>query len=179
MTASVTDSIAFFAQILMFGHVTWAPRLTNTGACCPMAVDAEGTLAVPMITVRYVTPSEREDMRPDIAQFASRTAAEHFGTDENITAVLVEAANPAGWFIAGQRPTEAGLSAFWLDIKITEHTQNKNATTAFVAAVYAGMNELLGPLHDECYVLAHAVDGDAYGYGGRTQNGRWVAGRPD
>jgi 4-oxalocrotonate tautomerase len=40
------------------------------------------------------------------------------------------------------------------------------------------MEKLLGPLHEESYVFVHAVDGDAYGYGGRTQNGRWAAAHP-
>jgi len=40
------------------------------------------------------------------------------------------------------------------------------------------MAALLGPLHEESYVLVHAVDGDTYGYGGRTQNGRWAAANP-
>jgi 4-oxalocrotonate tautomerase len=54
----------------------------------------------------------------------------------------------------------------------------KADTTAFVRAVFDGMSALLGPIHEESYVLVHAVDGDAYGYGGRTQNGRWAAANP-
>ena len=78
--------------------------------------------------------------------------------------MLVEEADPAGWFIAGRHPTEAGLSAFWLDIKITAGTNVKGETTAFVAAAFEGMQALLGPLHEESYVLVHAADGDAYGH---------------
>lgn len=133
---------------------------------------------MPMITVRYVTPKSRPELRPQIAALAARLGAEHLGKDQSVTAVLVEAADPEGWFIAGKRPTEAGLSAFWLDIKITAGTNNKAETTRFVRAAFEGMQELLGPLHEESYVLVHAADGDAYGYGGRTQNGRWAAAHP-
>jgi 4-oxalocrotonate tautomerase len=133
---------------------------------------------MPMITIRYVTPQPRDDLRPAIAALAARLGAECLGKDPGVTAVLVEAADPAGWFIAGKHPTEAGLSAFWLDIKITAGTNVKSDTTAFVAAAFAGMQALLGPLHEESYVLVHAADGDAYGYGGRTQNGRWAAAHP-
>lgn len=133
---------------------------------------------MPMITVRYVTPQARPELRPQIAALAARLSAEHLGKDPTVTAVLVEAADPEGWFIAGRRPTEAGLAAFWLDIKITAGTNIKTETTRFVQAAFASMRELLGPLHEESYVLVHAVDGDAYGYGGRTQNGRWAAARP-
>ena len=133
---------------------------------------------MPMITVRYVTPKATPELRPRIAALAARLSAEHLGKDPAVTAVLVEPADPEGWFIAGKRPTEAGLAAFWLDIKITAGTNVKSDTTRFVQAVFEGMRELLGPVHEESYVLVHAVDGDAYGYGGRTQNGRWAAAHP-
>jgi 4-oxalocrotonate tautomerase len=133
---------------------------------------------MPMITVRYVTPEPRPELRSHIAALASQLSSEHLGKDRGVTAVLVEAADPEGWFIAGKRPTQAGLSAFWLDIKITAGTNNKVETTRFVRAAFEGMQKLLGPLHEESYVLVHAADGDAYGYGGRTQNGRWAAAHP-
>lgn len=128
---------------------------------------------MPMIVVRYVTPEPRPELRGPIAALAARLSSEKLGKDPAVTAVLVEPADPQAWFAAGERPTEAGLSAFWLDIKITAGTNLKSETVAFVRAVFNGMTELLGALHEESYVLVHAVDGDAYGYGGRTQNGRW------
>jgi 4-oxalocrotonate tautomerase len=128
-----------------------------------------------MITVRYVTPKEGADIRPQIAELASRLAHEKLGKDQQVTAVLVEAADPQGWFIAGKRPTEAGLAAFWLDIKITAGTNTKDETSGFVKAVFDGMGQ---PLNEESYVLVHAADGDAYGYGGRTQNARWAVAHP-
>jgi len=131
-----------------------------------------------MITVRYVTPKATPELRPRIAALAARLSAEYLGKDPAVTAVLVEPADPESWFIAGKRPTEAGLAAFWLDIKITAGTNVKSDTTRFVQAVFEGMRELLGPVHEESYALVHAVDGDAYGYGGRTQNGRWAAAHP-
>jgi 4-oxalocrotonate tautomerase len=131
-----------------------------------------------MITVRYVTPQARPQLRAEIAALSARLAAERLGKDPGVTAVLVEPADPESWFIAGKRPTDAGLSAFWLDIKITAGTNTRGETTAFVKAVFEGMAELLGPVHEESYALVHAADGDAYGYGGRTQNGRWAASHP-
>lgn len=133
---------------------------------------------MPMITVRYVTPRPRPELRSQVAALVARLAAERLDKDPNVTAVLVETAEPESWFVAGQHPTDAGLSAFWLDIKITAGTNVKADTTAFVAAAFEDMRALLGPLHEESYVLVHAVDGDAYGYGGRTQNGRWAASHP-
>ncbi|WP_263300728.1 tautomerase family protein [Azospirillum agricola] len=39
------------------------------------------------------------------------------------------------------------------------------------------MAEVLGPLHEESYILVHEVQADAYGYGGRTQEHRCIAGK--
>ena len=133
---------------------------------------------MPMITVRYVAASPRDGLRSEIAQVVARLGAEQLGKDPNVTAVLVEEADPQGWFIAGQRPTDAGLSAFWLDIKITAGTNTKGETASFVRAAFADLTALLGKVHEESYVLVHATDGDAYGYGGRTQNARWAAAHP-
>ncbi|MBP0573858.1 hypothetical protein J8J27_24470, partial [Mycobacterium tuberculosis] len=107
-----------------------------------------------------------------------RLAAETLKKDPAVTAVRVEAADPESWFIAGPHPTEAGLAAFWLDIKVTQGSNTKDETAAFVRAAFDGMAALLGPLHDESYVLVHATDGDAYGFGGRTQNARWATAHP-
>jgi 4-oxalocrotonate tautomerase len=41
------------------------------------------------------------------------------------------------------------------------------------------MSALLGPLHRESYVHVNEVRGDAYGYGGLTQNERYFAARRD
>jgi len=133
---------------------------------------------MPMITVRYATPTARPELVGQIAALAPRLAAEYLGKDPGVTSVLVEPADSANWFVAGTRLAEAGLSAFWLDIKITAGSNMKGETTAFVRAAFDGMAALLGPLHEECYVLVHAADGHAYGYGGRTQEGRWAAAHP-
>jgi 4-oxalocrotonate tautomerase len=124
---------------------------------------------MPMITVRYVTPEPRPELRQQIAELVARLGAEKLGKDPGVTAVLVEPADPQSWFIAGKRPTGAGLAAFWLDIKITAGTNTKGETTTFVKAAYEGMQALLGPLHEECYVHVQATDGDAYRYGGRLK----------
>ena len=133
---------------------------------------------MPMITVRYVTPRPRPELRYEIAALATRLASEHLGKDPALTAVLAEAADPGSWFIEGRDPAEAGQAAFWLDIKITAGTNTKAETTAFVQSAFTAMETALGPLNPESYVLVHAADGDAYGYGGRTQTGRWAQAHP-
>jgi len=161
--------------------VTGCDQSPNTEHPSTIAMEAaaeKGQQLMPMITVRYVTPLSNDDLGTRIAGLASGLAHEKFGKDPNVTAVSVENADPKGWFIAGKRPVDAGLAAFWFDIKITAGINTKDETSAFVKAVFDGMAELLGPVHEESYVLVHAADGDAYGYGGRTQNARWAVAHP-
>lgn len=133
---------------------------------------------MPMIIVRYVTPTPSPTLRDCIAAAVCEWTAEHLKKDPGVTAVLVEPAEGAGWWIAGKRPTDDGLSAFWIDVKITAGTNVKGETTRFIRAAFEGMAALLGPTHPESYVLVHAADGHAYGYGGQTQEARWAAANP-
>ncbi|MFV3130061.1 4-oxalocrotonate tautomerase [Niveispirillum sp. KHB5.9] len=133
---------------------------------------------MPMIIVRYVTPNPLPGLEDRIAAAVSGWSADHLGKDPGVTAVLVEPAAGRNWWIAGRRPVDDGLSAFWIDVKVTAGTNVKAETTRFVEAAFSGMSALLGPTHAESYVLVHGVDGHAYGYGGRTQEGRWAAANP-
>ena len=60
---------------------------------------------------------------------------------------------------------------------VPDGTNTKDEKAAFVAAVFKRMGELLGPLHSVSYVHANEVRGDAYGYGGLTQEQRYIAGK--
>ena len=133
---------------------------------------------MPMITLRYATLNQEQGLNERLAVAASHLAATALGKDPGVTAVLVEPAPAANWFVAGRSLEAQALAAFWLDIKITAGTNTKAETGRFVREAFGAMEALLGPLHPESYVLVHAVDGDAYGYGGRTQNGRWAAAHP-
>lgn len=42
------------------------------------------------------------------------------------------------------------------------------------AACFAAFQELLGPLHEESYIHVHDVREQAYGYGGLTQEHRYI-----
>jgi len=133
---------------------------------------------MPMITIRYATPRSAPSLKGAVARVASELAAGVLHKDPKVTAVLVEAADPADWFCGGTSLAQSGLAAFWLDIRITDGTNTKDEKAAFVAAVFKRMGELLGPLHEESYVHAHDARADAYGFGGVTQERRYIAGKP-
>jgi len=91
-----------------------------------------------------------------------------------ITSVAVTFVPPAQWTVGGRTLQDQGLASFWLDIKVTEGTNTKDEKAAYLREVFSFFRELLGPLHDESYILVHDVRADAYGYGGQSQEARYV-----
>jgi 4-oxalocrotonate tautomerase len=129
---------------------------------------------MPLIQVKYATPKHDKDLTATIAAKASALAAEHLGKDPKVTAVIVENVPAENWFAAGRSLAEQGLASFWLDIKITDSTNTKDEKSAFIARTFDAMGSILGRLHEESYVLVHDVHGYAYGFGGLTQEQRYV-----
>ena len=132
---------------------------------------------MPLITVTVSTPHLKMLPKADIAAEVSRLSATLLHKDPKVTAVIVSRVSPDDWFVAGQSLSDAWLAGFWLDIHVTEGTNTKDDKAAFIAAVYELMEKLLGPLHAESYAHVHEVRGDAYGYGGLTQERRYIEGQ--
>ena len=92
-------------------------------------------------------------------------------------AVVVKSIDGADWFAGGKSLAAQKLASYWIDIHVSEGTNTKDEKAAYLAAVFARMGELLGPLHEETYLHVDEVKGDAYGFGGLTQERRYIAGK--
>ena len=131
---------------------------------------------MPMITLTLSgNPDPERSAR--LAQAVADLTQRHLRKDPAVTAVAVAAIDPARWFIAGRSLAAWERAAFWLDVKVTAGTNTKAELAAFQEAAFAALERLLGPLHPESYVLVHEVPAAAYGYGGLTQEHRFVASR--
>ena len=133
---------------------------------------------MPMITVRFATPQPMPGLKPRVAEAVSRLSSRILHKDPRVTAVLAEEAAAEDWTCGGISLAEARKASFWLEIRVTDGTNTHAQKAAFVAAAFETMGELLGPLHEESYVHVHDVRGDAYGYGGRTQESRKTDAKP-
>jgi 4-oxalocrotonate tautomerase len=131
---------------------------------------------MPMITIQFSTKDGRR-LAETVARAANKLSADILRKNPQITAVAVQQIAPGDWFIGDKPLAEHGLAAFWLDIRIVDGTNTREEKAEFIAATFAKMSELLGPLHSESYVHVNEVRGDAYGYGGLTQNERYFAGK--
>jgi len=100
--------------------------------------------------------------------------ARHLGKRIDVTALAIQVVPPERWIVGGRSLAEQGLASFWLDIKVVDGSNSKDEKAVYLAEVFALMEKLLGPLHPESYILVHDVRADAYGYGGTTQEERYI-----
>jgi 4-oxalocrotonate tautomerase len=132
---------------------------------------------MPLITVTYSSSHPAPSLRADIAAVVSELTAGILHKDPKVTAIILKSVDAADWFAGGQSLAEQNLASFWLDVHITEGTNVKDEKAAYIAAMFKRMGELLGPLHHESYLHVDEVRGDAYGFGGLTQERRYIAGK--
>jgi 4-oxalocrotonate tautomerase len=130
---------------------------------------------MPMITIRYSTPRPAKALNSKIAEAATDLAATILRKDPKVTAVIVDAVDPDAWFAGGASLAAQKLASFWLDIRIVDGSNTKDEKADYISAVFQRMSELLGPLHTESYVHVNDVRADGYGFGGLTQERRYIA----
>ena len=132
---------------------------------------------MPLITVTYSSVRKAPSLKAEIASAVSDLTARILRKDPKVTAIIVKSVDAADWFAGGKSLAEQSLASFWLDVHVSEGTNTKDEKAAYLAALFQRMGELLGPLHEESYAHVDEVKGDAYGFGGLTQERRYIAGQ--
>jgi len=90
-----------------------------------------------------------------------------------VTAIAIDFVDHDSWIIGGTPLSEEGRNSFYIDIKITDETNTKDEKAEYIREVFAGFEQILGPLHEESYIYVQDVRAAAYGYGGLTQEYRY------
>jgi 4-oxalocrotonate tautomerase len=107
----------------------------------------------------------------------SELTAKILHKDPEVTAIIVKSVEADDWFAGGKSLAEQKLASYWIDIHVSEGTNTKDEKAAYLAAMFQRMAGILGPLHHETYLHVDEVKGDAYGFGGLTQERRYIAGK--
>ena len=97
--------------------------------------------------------------------------------DPAVTSVAITYVAPENWIVGGKSLASQGRNSFFLDIKVTAGTNTKSEMADFIEAVFQTMGRVLGELHDTSYAVVHEVPAAAWGFAGKTQEHRCVAGR--
>ena len=132
---------------------------------------------MPLITVSYTSSRQSPSLKADIARAVSELTATILHKDPKVTAIIATSVDAGDWFAGGKSLADEKLASYWIDIHITEGTNTKDEKAAYLAAMFTRMAEILGPLHPETYLHVDEVKGDAYGFGGLTQERRYIAGK--
>ena len=128
---------------------------------------------MPFIHVRYSTPSE-QDLRRPIAAFLTEATARILRKKPEVTALAVEQVAPESWFIGARSVADLRKATFFVEVRVSRGTNLKEEKADYLREVFRGLESLLGPVHPESYIHVHEAAGDAYGYGGVSQDARWV-----
>ena len=93
-----------------------------------------------------------------------------------VTAVVLQPVPARLWFVGGPSLAQQDKASFWLDIAVVDGTNTKDEKARYLSEVFAFMGRVLGPpLHEESYVHIREVSADGYGFGGLTQEYRYIA----
>ncbi|WP_026613738.1 tautomerase family protein [Ensifer aridi] len=131
---------------------------------------------MPIINV-FVTTQSDPEISAKIAKAVSELTQLHLRKDPTVTAVAITYIDPQHWFAGGKSIASQETNSFWLDIKVVDGTNTKQEVARYIEAIFAAFELLLGKVHPESYVLVHEVSAAAYGYGGKTQEFRFISGK--
>ena len=91
-----------------------------------------------------------------------------------LTAIAITCVPPEQWVVGGETLEAQGKNSFYFDIKVVDGTNTKDEKAQYVAEAFAAFSKLLGNVHDESYIYVHDVRAEAYGFGGLTQEYRYI-----
>jgi 4-oxalocrotonate tautomerase len=131
---------------------------------------------MPYLNVKLCSPPSPETA-DQLALALTELTAGILKKKPELTAIAVEHIPSDLWFIGGKALSAQGAATFYLDIKVTEGTNTKDEKAAYIKAVFSMAESLLGRLHPTSYIVVHEVRADAWGYGGATQEFRYIEGK--
>lgn len=94
-----------------------------------------------------------------------------------VTAITLSFVPKSLWFVCRKSLEELNQNSFYLDIKVTDSSNLKDEKASYIGAVFTFMESVLDNIHTESYVYVEEVKGDAYGFGGQTQEYRYIKGK--
>lgn len=130
---------------------------------------------MPYIRVRIAT-NQTEHPTTKVAQMVTNLAVQALGKNAAAAVADVQFKDPSTWFVGGESMATTHQTGFYVEIKVTAGTNNRDQMADFVHQVYAQMQDIFGDVANTSYVVVHSVDSANWGYGGQTQEYRYVKG---
>jgi 4-oxalocrotonate tautomerase len=130
---------------------------------------------MPILNVKISRPAEPALTRA-VADTLLELTTRLLHKKRELTSIAIEYVPREQWVVGGSTLAEQGKNSFYFDIKIVDGTNTKTEKAQYIAECFAAFRALLGDLHEESYIHVQDVRADAYGFGGRTQEYRYIKG---
>ncbi|MYV17685.1 tautomerase family protein [Furfurilactobacillus milii] len=130
---------------------------------------------MPYLRVRIASPKTTVTAQK-VAAMLTQLAVDKLGKAGPVAAVDVHFTDPNEWFIGAKSVAETNETSFFVEIKITESTNSRDDKAAFVKATFEQMSQLFPNIASTSYVVLQDVASDSWGYGGKTQEFRYITG---
>lgn len=128
---------------------------------------------MPILNVK-VSQSASAQLSADIASMLLELTSRILHKKRELTSIAIDYTPPEHWIVGGSSLAAQGKNSFYFDIKVVDGTNTKDEKAQYIAESFAAFGKLLGKLHDESYIYIHDVRAEAYGFGGLTQEYRYI-----
>ncbi|HEX2547436.1 MAG TPA: 4-oxalocrotonate tautomerase [Ramlibacter sp.] len=128
---------------------------------------------MPILKVK-VSAAPSPAMTREIAETLLELTTRILRKKRELTAITIEYVPPEHWVVGGATLAAQGKTSFYFDIKIVDGTNTKDEKAQYVREAFAAFARLLPDVHEESYIHVEDVRPEAYGYGGLTQEYRYV-----
>ncbi|MES2190464.1 MAG: 4-oxalocrotonate tautomerase [Pseudomonadota bacterium] len=132
---------------------------------------------MPILNVKVSQPASSK-MSIDIAETLLELTTRILHKKRELTSIAIDYVAPEHWIVGGSSLAVQGKNSFYFDIKVVDGTNTKDEKAQYIAESFQAFGKLLGNLHDESYIHIHDVRAEAYGFGGLTQEYRYIKARP-
>lgn len=132
---------------------------------------------MPILNVKVSKPSSAE-LTHAISETLLELTSRVLRKKRDLTAITIDFVAPERWIVGGKSLAEQKKSSFYFDIKVVDGTNTKDEKAQYISETFAAFDRLLGDLHPESYIYVQDVRAEAYGFGGQTQEYRYVKAKP-
>ena len=131
---------------------------------------------MPILNVKVSLPAS-DRLTRDISEMLLELTTRILRKKRELTAIVIDYVPPQHWVVGGETLAAQGKNSFYFDIKVVDGTNTKDEKAQYISECFAAFARLIGPLHEESYIYVHDVREQAYGYGGLTQEYRYIKAR--
>lgn len=129
---------------------------------------------MPILNVN-ISGSPNAETSKKVASLLVELTATILRKQREVTAVAIDYIPEDQWFVGGSLLSAQGKRSFYFDIKVVEGTNTKDEMARYIEEAFRGLEKILGDVHPESYIYIQEVRGFSYGYGGLTQEHRYIA----